>query len=229
MHLNARCPFQAQSRNRIIIFRNSSLVLLFIATTAASCTLTAQVQRPSSSVESEIAVIGGGSIGSLRVYGYANHRQLDIFGVQYARHSWGSLFKARVDYMADLLPVVLLREPKEYAYDSTALTTQRKWVYGAEISPIGVRLLWRRNQRWKPFLMSEGGILYFKDRVLSSGATRLNFSAQFGTGLQYRISRRTQLRFGYSLYHFSDGNIARANPGLDSNLIYTALSFGSGR
>jgi opacity protein-like surface antigen len=182
-------------------------------------------QSNPSPVESEISFVGGGSLGHVNLFAYADQRQLDLFGVQYARHSWGSLVTARVDYIAEVLPVVLLNEPKEYGTDSRALTKQRKWVYGAAIAPVGARLLWRRNKRWKPYLIGDGGVLYFKDRVLSTRGTHLNFSAEFGAGVQFRLYPRTQLRLGYSLYHFSNGDIARSNPGLDSNLIYMGLSF----
>lgn len=57
----------------------------------------------------------------------------------------------------------------------------------------------------------------------------MNFSAQFGIGLQYRLDQHRELRLGYSLYHFSNGDIGRSNPGLDSGLIYTVLSFDLGR
>lgn len=122
------------------------------------------------SPESEIGVVGGGSVGSIHLFGFASDRQLDQFGVQYARHSWGGLLRARVDYLAEALPAVLLREPSVDGRDSKALTSERKRGYGADVAPIGVRLLWRRNQRWKPYLIGDGGILHFKDRVLSTAA-----------------------------------------------------------
>jgi hypothetical protein len=175
--------------------------------------------------ESEISFVGGGSLGHVNLFGYADQRQLDLFGVQYARHSWGSLLTARVDYMAEVLPAVLLNEPREYGANSVALSNQRKWIYGANVSPVGVRLLWRRNKRWRPYLIGDGGVLYFKDRVLSTRGTHLNFSAEFGAGAQFRLYPRTQLRLGYSLYHFSNGDIARSNPGLDSNFVYVVFSF----
>ena len=174
-------------------------------------------------VESEIGIVAGQSFGNLHVVAYASDRRLTLFGVQYARHSWGGFLGARVDYLAEVLPVVLLHEPKVYDYDSIALTSEKKIVYGAEISPIGIRLLWRRHERWKPYLMADGGILYFADKVLSSGGTHLNFSGNFGTGLQVSISKRTELRVGYSYYHLSNGDTAEKNPGLDSNLISATL------
>ena len=73
--------------------------------------------------------------------------------------------------------------------------------------------------------MGDGGILYFKDRVLSTRGTHLNFSAETGVGVEFATSPQTNLRLGYSWFHFSNGDIAARNPGLDSNLIYAIFSF----
>jgi opacity protein-like surface antigen len=187
--------------------------------------LRASAESNPSQVESEIGTVGGGSIGNLHIFGFASDRRLEMFGAQYVRHSWGGLLTARVDYLTEVLPVVLLREPKVYGANGMPLTAQRKTVYGAGISPIGVRLLWRRNKAWRPYLMGEGGTLYFKDRVLSTQGTHLNFSGETGAGIEFRTSPQTHLRLGYSWFHFSNGDIAARNPGLDSNFIYAVFSF----
>lgn len=176
-------------------------------------------------VESELGVIGGGTVGNLHVFAYAEDRQLNLFGLQYMRHSWGTLLSARVDYMAEALPAVLLNEPKAYLPTSVALTTERKTTYGADIAPLGIRLLWRRHQQWKPYLLADGGFIYFTHRVISTEGTKLNFSAQFGGGMQWGLRGPAQLRIGYSIYHISNAGSGMHNPGLDTNLIYAVLSF----
>lgn len=174
---------------------------------------------------SEIGILGGGSVGSIQLFGYAQNREIDIFGLQYDRHSFGHLLAAQVNYVAEALPAVLLSEPQKYGADSRALTKQRQWVYGAGIEPAGARLLWRPGRSWEPFLLGAGGVLYFQDRVLSASGTHLQFSAEFGAGLEFRVRSRSHLRIGYSFYHFSNGDIAARNPALDSNLIYSVLCF----
>ena len=44
-------------------------------------------------------------------------------------------------------------------------------------------------------------------------------------GVQIKVRPHTQLSFGYSLYHFSNGDIGVRNPALDSNFIYSTLNF----
>jgi hypothetical protein len=199
------------------------LLLLFIWAGRSPAQLPTLSEKPP--VASEISAIYGHTAGNIQIFGAAGDRQLEIFGFQYARNSWGGLFTARVDYLAEVLPMTLLFEPKVYSVKSTALTAARKTVYGADVKPIGVRLLWRRDERFKPYLESTGGVVYFTDRVLSTEGAHLNFSAEFGTGVQYTVHDRSELRIGYSLYHISNGNIARHNPGLDTNMIYAAWCF----
>jgi hypothetical protein len=180
-------------------------------------------------VERELVLEGATSVGNIHLFAYATDRRINPFGIEYDRHSWGGLLGARVDYVTELLPMVLLNEPAKYDVSSRALTTARQTQYGFGYSPVGVRLLWRRKRRFKPYLIGKGGILYFENRVLSPKATRLNFSAQFGVGVEERLSRRFDLRLGYSDFHFSNGDIAAKNPGIDFMSINAQLGFRFGR
>jgi opacity protein-like surface antigen len=179
--------------------------------------------------ETEIVVESGQSFGNIHLFAYADDRSLNPYGVEFDRHSWGGLLTARVDYVAEILPVVLLNEPAKYGADSEPLTTARQVQYGAGFSPVGVRLLWRRDRALKPYLIGKGGILYFQNRVLSTEGSHLNFSAQFGAGIETRLTRRVDLRLGYSDFHMSNGDIVARNPGIDFMYANAALAFRFGR
>ena len=174
--------------------------------------------------EKEIGIVAGQSVGSIHLFGYADNREMNLFAVQYAQ-PLGHFLAARFDYMTEIVPVFVLSEPKEYGADSIALSSEQKLVRGTGVSPIGARILWRPHRSWRPYLLGRGGVLYFQDRVLSTKGTHLQFSAEFGAGVQLQIHPHTQLSFGYSLYHFSNGDIGIRNPALDSNLIYSVFSF----
>jgi hypothetical protein len=193
----------------------------------SACAAIAQpaVPRPQRPIESEIAVIGGRTVGAIHIFADGQSRQLDLLAVQYARHSWGGLLTARVDYLAEFVPMTLMNEPAESAPNSAPLTSARRNVYGVDVKPIGIRLLWRRNRAFKPYLLSTGGVVYFTDRVISPQGAHLNFSAEFGAGAQLTLSNRLEMRTGYSLYHISNGNTVGRNPGLDTNMIYAAIVF----
>jgi hypothetical protein len=165
--------------------------------------------------ESQIVVEGGSSVGNIHVFAYADDRRIAPIGIEYDRHSWGSLLAARVDYVGEVLPVVLMNEPAHYGADSVALTTARQVKYGFGFSPVGVRLLWRRDSAFRPYLIGKGGLRFFPDPVLSPLDGHLNFSAQFGGGVEETLTQRVSLRLGYSDFHFSNGGIATRNPGID--------------
>jgi hypothetical protein len=183
------------------------------------------VPRRPRPIESDISVIGGHTVGAVQLVAVGQDRQLDLLGVQYARHSWGGLLGARVDYLAEVIPMLLMHEPAQSAPDSTPLTSARRTVYGADIVPIGCRLMWLGHQRLKPYLQGSGGVVYFTDRVISPEGERLNFTAEFGAGAQMTLTDRLGLRAGYSLFHVSNGDRGRRNPGLDTNMIYVAAVF----
>jgi hypothetical protein len=205
----------------------------FLIVSVVSGQFTSQAQNTTASekppVESQIVADGGSSVGNIHVFAFADDRRIAPFGIEYDRHSWGSFLTARVDYVAEVLPVVLLNEPARYGADSIALTTARQVKYGFGFSPAGVRLLWRRHAAFRPYLMGKGGLLIFPDPVLSPLAGHLSFSAQFGGGVEETLTRRVSLRLGYSDFHFSNGGIATRNPGIDLMYLNAGLVYRLGR
>ena len=57
----------------------------------------------------------------------------------------------------------------------------------------------------------------------------MNFSAQFGGGVEMSVSPRLNLRLGYSDFHFSNGDIVAKNPGIDFMYINAGLSYKLGK
>ncbi len=86
---------------------------------------------------------------------------------------------------------------------------RHSWGSGFGFSPVGVRLLWRRHAAFRPYLMGKGGLLIFPDPVLSPLDGHLNFSAQFGGGVEETLARRVSLRLGYSDFHMSNAGLLR--------------------
>jgi hypothetical protein len=165
--------------------------------------------------KNEVQLESGDSVGNFHLFAYAENRRLHYIGIEYDRHAFGRLFGAQFDYVTELMPVILVNEPAAYGPDSRALTTARQEKYGVGYCPMGLRLLWRKPGQWRPYWMGKGGILYFKDRILSSQGTHMNFSAEFSIGVEKRLTSRMGFRAGFSDFHFSNGNIARKNPGID--------------
>jgi hypothetical protein len=171
---------------------------------------------PKPPVESEITVEGLVSYGNYRIFASGENCKLYTIGIEYDRHSWGRFLKARTDYVAEVLPMVLLNQPTQMDIWGSTLSQSRKIVPGVDIAPIGIRWLWRDGRMIKPYLLAKGGFLVFTQKALSSKATYENFSLQSAGGLQVKINERFDLRLGlFGDFHFSDGFIVPVNPGLD--------------
>jgi hypothetical protein len=181
-----------------------------------------QAKRPIRPIE--LAVMFGQTVGSLRIYAFAQDRSEELWGVKYI-HPSGGFGPIRCDFFIQAIPVYRLIQPKYYDYQSVALTTERRSVFGAAILPLGERVVFTPRQRLQASLYSSGGFAYFTRRILSEGATRFNVNAQFGVEFEFAISDRRSVTFGYAINHLSNGNIHYKNPGLDANLFYLDYAF----
>jgi len=168
------------------------------------------------SVESDLTVWGLASYGHYKIFASGSGCHLYTAGVEYDRHSWGNFLRARVDYVGEFLPVVLLDAPVTQDIWGTPTSPDRHIVPGIGFSPIGFRMLWMDHKAVKPYLTAKGGLLVFPQKVLSQEATYVNLSLQSATGVQARLTPRVDLRLGlFGDFHFSNGFTVPVNPGLD--------------
>ena len=180
--------------------------------------------------ESEIIVEGLVSYGNYKIFASGYDEKHFTAGVEYDRHTWGYFLKARVDYVAEFLPFVLLDKPRHTDIWGNPIPKNerniRQHVPGVGFSPIGFRMQWRSKKAIKPYLEAKGGLLIFADKVPSSEATYENFSLQSAGGVQVKMTDRWGLRLGiFSDFHFSDAFIVPVNPGLDVMNANLGLSY----
>jgi hypothetical protein len=185
-------------------------------------------------VESEIIVEGLASYGNYKIFASGYDEKLYTAGLEYDRHSWGHFLKARVDYVAEFLPFVLLDKPLYTDIWGGPLYSSkgraREFVPGVGFSPIGFRMLWRDHKTIKPYLMAKGGILAFDKKVPSTEATYENLSLQSAIGVQVKMNERWDLRLGlFGDFHFSNAFIVPVNPGLDVMNASLGLSYHFGK
>jgi lipid A 3-O-deacylase len=69
-----------------------------------------------------------------------------------------------------------------------------------------------------PYIIAGGGVLYV-DLGLPTMGTRLNYSYQAGTGVQYFISKDTALMAEYRYHHISNAGTANPNEPINSSKI----------
>jgi lipid A 3-O-deacylase len=75
-----------------------------------------------------------------------------------------------------------------------------------------------------PYVFAGGGVLYV-DLGLPTMGSRLDFSYQGGTGLQYFIRKDTTVSLEYRYHHISNAGTATPNEPLNSSKILLGLSF----
>jgi Lipid A 3-O-deacylase (PagL) len=181
-------------------------------------------------VESEIIFEGLASYGNYRIFASGTDFKLYTVGAEYDRHSWGYFLWARMDYVAEVLPLVLLRGPTKTDIWGNPQSYDRHTTPGVGFSPIGFRLLWRPNKAVQPYLTFKGGMLFFTEKAISDKATYENFSLQDGFGLQIKMNHKLALRLGlFSDFHFSNAFIVPVNPGLDVMNANLGLSYQLGK
>jgi hypothetical protein len=166
--------------------------------------------------QSEIIYEGITSYGHYEVFGAAESEKLYAAGVEFDRELWPRILSARVDYVGEFLPVLLLSQPVKANFWGVALGSSRDLVPGMGVTPIGFRLLWRDGRRWMPYLETKASVLGFTQKALSPSATYENWSFHSTGGLKVKLRGRYDLRLGLlSDLHFSNAFVVRSNPALD--------------
>lgn len=210
-------------RNRIYlnVRRGAGLVSLMLLAGLCSWDTSRAADRPAASYAlregmNEFGVWLGGSPTSNVAIGSMPDTGLLLAGLRYGRviAAWESL---SLQYTLDILPAALVFPPARLHPKSS--------IYGAGISPIGLKLNFGQRSWIKPFLSASVGFLYFTDDVPVPDSSRFNFTPEAGVGLQFFLASDNVLTLGYKYHHISNAGTARRNPGLDSNVFYAGFSF----
>lgn len=181
------------------------------------------------SIQSELVFEGLGSFGHYHIFAYSWWSYLDVGGIEYDRHSWGNFAGARLDYVAEVLPVAILRQPAKTDVFGDPLSNAHKVNPGLGISPVGLRILWRDGKNWKPYYSIKGGVIAFKDKALSEYSSYVDFTLQQSIGVQFRITPRWDVRMALTDFHFSNGFMVPSNPGVDEAMYSGGLCYHLGR
>lgn len=199
----------AQDNSASVIASQSS-----VAPGATSAVSRAPV--PSEAPAQDLVFEGMGSYGNYRIFAGGENAHLYTGGLEYDRNSWGTFLKARMDYSAEVLPVMILNEPAVTDIWGDTKGPGRKILYGIGLSPAGLRMTWREKRAIKPYFGVKGGVLAFDQKVLTRASTYEDFTLQESAGMMVRVSPRYDLRLGlFGDFHFSNGFATNVNPGLD--------------
>jgi hypothetical protein len=168
--------------------------------------------------KSEIGAWGGGSFLAGSLMGSAE----DFAGTFDVR--WTRLLRATDHYalrFASDYTGAVISEPERHPKDRF---TQRRRVYGAGASPLGLQMNLRPRHTVQPFFDAHAGAVYFLERLSADNGTHLNTSFDFGTGLQIMKRNHRSFTAGYRYQHFSSTNFGAHIPGVDNNIVFVGVS-----
>jgi len=213
----------------IPLFLAITAVVFFPASTRAqaSGSTSASTQQTSEGIQkgaNEFGVWGSISFDATTWIGYTPDARFGHVGLRYGRVLAASKTVA-FEWTIDAIPVAILSNSRVTSVNSGAgPILQRKSVYGAGLSPIGLKFNFRRNKRVQPFAASSGGFIYFNEKVPVQEAARFNFTFDFQGGVQIVNSDRKSFMIGYKYNHISNGYHSPINPGVDVQMIFFGVS-----
>jgi hypothetical protein len=96
--------------------------------------------------------------------------------------------------------------------------------YGSGVSPVGFQTDFLTTHRVQPFLSTNGGFVYFDQRVLSPQGSEWMYTIDYGAGINIFRKARQAVTIGYRYQHLSNADISHHNPGTDTNTFYVGIS-----
>ena len=189
-------------------------VLMVVPETAAQ-----QASSDPDIKRNEFGVWGSISFDATTWIGYTPDARFGNIGLRYGR-----VLAANQDlafsWTIDAVPVAILSVRRFTILPTGSVRQTRDHTYGAGLSPIGLKLNFRRSHQLQPFAGGSGGFLYFSKQVPVSGASQFNFTFDFGGGVEIIRDGRRGISIGYKYQHFSNGHTAPINPGVDVQMVH---------
>lgn len=175
--------------------------------------------------ESEIIFEGMQSFGRFFILASPGSCHFSTGVIEYDRHTWGRFAGARLDYSAEIMPVIILSQPSKTDFWGNSRSKTYVSFPGVGIAPIGVRMLWRDGKGFKPYLDSKGGITAYTHKAFSQYSSYQDFSLEVSIGMQFKLTDSLDFRAGFEYFHQSNGFAVPSDPGLDSMTYRGGLSY----
>jgi hypothetical protein len=113
--------------------------------------------------------------------------------------------------------------------DGTITSTQvcsRRWTYAGGVSPLGQRFNFRPERRVQPYVVLNAGFVMATRNIPLSDATRFNFTAEGGGGVEVFRSAKASVAFDVRYHHMSNGGRGSENPGVENWMFRLAYRMG---
>jgi opacity protein-like surface antigen len=112
-----------------------------------------------------------------------------------------------------------------YSYPDFDSNGQRSSLSGLGLSPLGFQLNFLSSQNVQPFINTSAGVIFLENPFPDFRGSKLNFTLSAGGGVEIRLSGSVSLSAGIKYHHLSNGGRGQVNPGVDSTIYYTAITF----
>jgi len=202
--------------------------MLFVIMTASA----AHAQQ-SSTLESgakEWGVWAGYSFSNPTLIGSTTNRQYANAGLRFG-YVFATKGNVAFEYTLDVVPAAILIQPPGDQFASETGNSGlagkgRTAVYGFGILPASFKFNFARRRVLQPFLAVSTGMVYSMQKIPIpiTDATRVNFTFEFGGGVQWMTSSHKALILGYKFAHISNAFRTSVNPGVDANMLYVGVS-----
>jgi hypothetical protein len=170
---------------------------------------------PRKPAESEVSVMAMVPDGNFTLWSATLRCRAWTVAVEYDR-SWGHLLKTRIDYVAEIIPVVILSQPAKSDFWGNAESPNQELVPGVSVLPFGFRFLWRDHKAIRPYTIGKIGAIAFTQKAFSPNASYANFNIQAAAGVQIQLTQLVDLRLEpFEFFHVSNGYLPASNPGMD--------------
>ena len=136
-------------------------------------------------------------------------------------------------YAPEVVPLLLVTQTPTYT-----TTTERQGLQQVEVkhvtgtgvaagfalSPIGMESQVAIGREWRGYANVAAGAVWFGRDVPEPYTRAVNYTFEFGGGLQSRVSARWSLRAGYKFHHLSNAGSGEINPGLNGHVVTVGLT-----
>jgi hypothetical protein len=175
--------------------------------------------------KNELMVWGGyaPAVRTFAVGGRTWDASLGIGAVRYS-HRWNNSDWLNLKYTLDVSAVVL-NYPDKVVSPTGVVTPTRETHYAVGLAPIGFQGNFRPRKKVQPFIGLSLGFLPFFETTPNVTGKKLNFSTAGGGGIEYRLSNKKAITFGYNFYHISNASRGIENPGYDAQLFFVGYTF----
>lgn len=135
-------------------------------------------------------------------------------------------------YMAEWVPLAVVERtvPEEtlLCYETPSggvceVDRSARLAIGTGVAPLGFKAYMNNGGSPRLFASVAAGMIAFSSDVPVHTSRRLNFTFDYGGGVDLVRRDGRVITIGYRFHHISNAGSGRVNPGLDANVIYVGL------